>query len=57
MIDQLRDSLVMAPPAPNTAEERHHAALYVASNAHDAEDCAQLLDMLGLSVAETPSRR
>lgn len=52
MIDALRDSFVMTPPAPNTPGERRHAVLYTANNARDAGDCAQLLDMLGLSVAD-----
>lgn len=35
-------------PIPNTTSERYRAALYIASSAHNAGDCAQLLDMLGL---------
>ena len=37
----------VAPP-----EQRRHAARAVASMAQDAEDCAMLLDMLGLSAAD-----
>lgn len=39
-------------PQPNTPGERHDAALYVASNARNAADCARLLDMLGLTPAD-----
>lgn len=35
--------------ANNSAEEMGLAALYIASNAIDAADCAQLLDMLGIT--------
>ena len=42
----------VAPP-----EQRNRAARAVASLAHDAEDCAQLLDMLGLSAADGMLRR
>ena len=52
MIDALRDSFVMTPPAPTTPDERRDATLYVASSAHDAADCAQLLDMLGLTAVD-----
>ena len=34
------------------ADQRRRAVLAVASGARDAEDCADLLDMLGLSAAE-----
>lgn len=33
----------------NSAEEMGRAALFIASNAKDAEDCAKLLDMLGIT--------
>lgn len=39
-------------PQPNTPAERRRAALYVASNARDAADCARLLDALGLTPAD-----
>ncbi|WP_162830354.1 hypothetical protein [Amycolatopsis palatopharyngis] len=35
-----------------SAEERHKAARYVASEAYNAYDCADLLSMLGLNAAE-----
>lgn len=35
--------------ANNSAEEMGLAALYIATNAIDAADCAQLLDMLGIT--------
>lgn len=35
-----------------SAEERHKAARFVASEAYNAHDCADLLDMLGLSASE-----
>ncbi|TKG58876.1 hypothetical protein [Prauserella endophytica] len=31
-----------------TPEEQHKASLFVASQAHDREDCRELLQMLGL---------
>jgi hypothetical protein len=40
-------------PVATTDEEKHRAALYVASRAQDADDCRLLLDALGLQ----PSRR
>lgn len=40
-------------PQPNTPTERRRAALHVASKARDAADCARLLDMLGLTAADT----
>lgn len=36
----------------NTPAERHRAVRHVASNAHDTNDCAQLLAMLGLSATD-----
>jgi hypothetical protein len=46
----------VAPP-----EQRHSAARTVASLATDADDCAMLLDMLGLSaedgLAKVPARK
>lgn len=47
----------VAPPP-----QRRNAARAVASLAHDAEDCAQLLAMLGLTAADglreqTPAKR
>ncbi|MER7014540.1 hypothetical protein ABT324_24210 [Saccharopolyspora sp. NPDC000359] len=47
-----RRRLAAGVAKPNTPAERRAAALHVASSAHDAVDCAQLLDMLGLSVAD-----
>lgn len=35
-------------PAPGTPYERHRAARTVASLATDADECATVLDMLGL---------
>ena len=35
-----------------TADQRRRAVMAVAAAARDAEDCAGLLDMLGLSAAE-----
>lgn len=35
-----------------SADQRRRAVMAVASAARDAEDCAGLLDMLGLSAAE-----
>ena len=35
-----------------TADQRRRAVFAVASSAHGAQDCAGLLDMLGLSAAE-----
>lgn len=35
-----------------SADQRRRAVLAVASSARDAEDCAGLLDMLGLSATE-----
>ncbi|MGW1679372.1 hypothetical protein [Saccharopolyspora sp. NPDC002376] len=46
-LDQRR--LAAGVAKPNTPAERSAATLYVASNAHDAADCARLLDMLGLT--------
>ncbi|MGW5647533.1 hypothetical protein [Saccharopolyspora sp. NPDC003762] len=34
---------------PNSPAERRAATFYVASRAHDADDCAELLGMLGLT--------
>lgn len=36
------------PVPPTTPEQQHAAALYAASRSHDAADCRQLLDALGL---------
>lgn len=41
---------VAAPPAD--ADTRRHAARFVASQARDAQDCALLLDALGLTPEE-----
>lgn len=35
-------------PAEATDDEKHRATRYVASNSHDADDCRELLQMLGL---------
>ncbi|MFC4855026.1 hypothetical protein [Actinophytocola glycyrrhizae] len=35
-----------------SADQRRRAVVAVASLARDADDCAELLDMLGLSAAE-----
>lgn len=35
-----------------TADQRRRAVIAVASAARDADDCASLLDVLGLSAAE-----
>lgn len=42
---------------PVEASERRHATRQVAMLATDAEDCAMLLDMLGLDPAEGMQRR
>jgi len=44
-------SLATADPAYE-AQQRYRSARFVASQAHDAADCAQLLAALGLSAAE-----
>lgn len=43
------DNLTAGRPAVATDAERHRAARYVASRARDAQDCARLLDELGLT--------
>ena len=40
------------PRSISPAWQRHRAARTVASQAHDAKDLAELLDMLGLTAAE-----
>ncbi|WP_181771541.1 hypothetical protein [Amycolatopsis pittospori] len=42
------DLLAEDPGSPEQAEVRRKAALAVASGAKDSDDCAMLLDMLGL---------
>lgn len=42
------DLLLEGEDTPEQAHTRHKAALAVAARAKDADDCAQLLDMLGL---------
>ncbi|WIY07665.1 hypothetical protein QRX60_32760 [Amycolatopsis mongoliensis] len=41
-----------ADPFGLTGEQRHHAVRVVASASHDADDCALLLSVLGLTPAE-----
>lgn len=48
--DDLAGSSMIVAPVP--AEQRAAAVRHVASRATDAEDCALLLDMLGLSPHE-----
>ncbi|GAA4552293.1 hypothetical protein [Amycolatopsis samaneae] len=48
------DLVLDGEDSPEQAEIRRRAALAVSSRAHDAEDCALLLDMLGLHEAKTP---
>ncbi|MEV5538493.1 hypothetical protein AB0L13_16680 [Saccharopolyspora shandongensis] len=48
-LDQRR--LAAGAAKPNTPAERRAATLYIATCAHDADDCARLLDMLGLATA------
>lgn len=47
-VDLTVNSTIPMPPSPNTPAERAAAARTVAANAVDAQDCAELLDMLGL---------
>jgi hypothetical protein len=42
----------LLPAAYTTDEQQHAAALFVASRATDADDCRELLAMLGLTPAE-----
>ncbi|MFE9448361.1 hypothetical protein [Streptomyces sp. NPDC006739] len=45
----------LLPAAHTTPDQQHAAALFVASQAHDADDCRALLAMLGLT--PTPKRK
>lgn len=53
-VDGLRVNEVVLPVSPQVAKR---AALFVASMAHDAEDCAMLLDALGLNGRRPRSSR
>ncbi|WP_232376755.1 hypothetical protein [Amycolatopsis aidingensis] len=65
MSRQQQNPIPQAPPAEEPAvdpAQRRRAARAVASAARDAEDCAQLLDALGLRAADgldaaAPTRR
>lgn len=50
-LDKHRALGVLQPPA-STRDERRRGARFVASSARDTADCAQLLNMLGLTAAD-----
>ena len=47
-MSQIDSKILEAPIVPPTPEQRARARVYVASNATDATDARNLLDMLGL---------